>query len=172
MSALLLAGDIGGTSTRLGLFEVAGRKVRAVVRERYGSREHSGLDAIVRAFRQVHGQAIAGACFGVAGPVIGGHVATPNLAWDVDASVMARELHQPQVGLINDLEANAHGIFTLENSDFAVLNAGVAGATGNIAVISAGTGLGEAGMYWDGAQHHPFAGEGGGVVPQLALLSP
>ena len=74
---------------------------------------------------------------------------------------MARELHQPQVGLINDLEANAHGIFTLEDSDFAVLNAGVAGATGNIAVISAGTGLGEAGMYWDGAQHHPFAGEGG-----------
>jgi glucokinase len=88
-------------------------------------------------------------------------VATPNLAWDVDASVIARELDQPQVGLLNDLEANAHGIFTLEDKDFAVLNAGAAGATGNIAVISAGTGLGEAGMYWDGAQHHPFAGEGG-----------
>ena len=132
-----------------------------MVRERYGSREHPGLDAIVRAFRQVHGQAIVGACFGVAGPVVGGHVATPNLAWDVDASVIARELDQPQVGLINDLEANAHGIFTLEDKDFAVLNAGAAGATGNIAVISAGTGLGEAGMYWDGAQHHPFAGEGG-----------
>lgn len=161
MSSLLLAGDIGGTSTRLGLFEVVGGKVRAVVRERYGSREHPGLDAIVRAFRLVHGQAIVGACFGVAGPVVGGHVATPNLAWDVDASVIARDLDQPQVGLINDLEANAHGIFTLEHNDVAVLNAGAAGATGNIAVISAGTGLGEAGMYWDGAQHHPFAGEGG-----------
>jgi glucokinase len=161
MSSLLLAGDIGGTSTRLGLFEVVGGKVRPVVRERYGSREHPGLGAIVRAFRQVHGQAIVGACIGVAGPVVGRHVATPNLAWDVDASVIARELDQPQVGLINDLEANAHGIFTLEDKDFALLNAGVAGATGNIAVISAGTGLGEAGMYWDGAQHHPFAGEGG-----------
>lgn len=161
MSSLLLAGDIGGTSTRLGLFEVVGGKVRAVVRERYESREQPGLDAIVRAFRQAHGQAIVGACFGVAGPVIGGHVATPNLAWDVDASVIARTLDQPQVGLINDLEANAHGIFTLEEKDLAVLNAGTAGATGNIAVISAGTGLGEAGMYWDGAQHHPFAGEGG-----------
>jgi glucokinase len=161
MSSLLLAGDIGGTSTRLGLFEVVTGKPRVVVRERYASREHAGLDAIVRAFRLVHGQAIVGACFGVAGPVVGGHVATPNLAWDVDASVIARELDQPQVGLLNDLEANAHGIFTLENKDFAVLNAGAAGATGNIAVISAGTGLGEAGMYWDGAQHHPFAGEGG-----------
>jgi glucokinase len=161
MSSLLLAGDIGGTSTRLGLFEVVGGKPRAVVREQYRSREHPGLDAIVRAFRQVHGQPIAGACFGVAGPVVGRHVATPNLAWNVDASVIARELDQPQVGLINDLEANAHGIFTLEDKDFAVLNAGAAGATGNIAVISAGTGLGEAGMYWDGAQHHPFAGEGG-----------
>jgi glucokinase len=161
MSGLLLAGDIGGTSTRLGLFEVVGGRPRVVVRERYGSSEHPGLDAIVRLFRQAHGQAIVGACFGVAGPVVGGqHVATPNLAWDVDATVIARELDQPQVGLINDLEANAHGIFTLEDKDFAVLNAGAVGA-GNIAVISAGTGLGEAGMYWDGAQHHPFAGEGG-----------
>jgi glucokinase len=162
MSSLLLAGDIGGTSTRLGLFEVVGGKPRVVVREQYGSPEHPGLDAIVRLFRQAHGQAIVGACFGVAGPVVGGqHVATPNLAWDVDASVIARELDQPQVGLINDLEANAHGIFTLEEKDLAVLNAGAVGVTGNIAVISAGTGLGEAGMYWDGAQHHPFAGEGG-----------
>ena len=162
MSSLLLSGDIGGTSTRLGLFEVVDGKPRVVVRERYASPEHPGLDAIVRLFRQAHGQAIVGACFGVAGPVVGGqHVATPNLMWDVDASVIARTLDQPQVGLINDLEANAHGIFTLEDNDFAVLNAGAAGATGNIAVISAGTGLGEAGMYWDGAQHHPFAGEGG-----------
>ena len=66
MSGLLLAGDIGGTSTRLGLFEVEEGKVRVVTRERYRSREHPGLDAIVRAFRQAHGQAIVGACFGVA----------------------------------------------------------------------------------------------------------
>jgi glucokinase len=161
MRDLLLAGDIGGTSTRLGLFEVAGGKVRVLVRERYGTREHPGLDAIVREFRRRHGQAIVGACFGVAGPVVGGHVMPLNLAWAVDAGVLARVLDQPRVLLINDLVANAHGIFTLDDKDLAVLNAGAAGATGNIAVISAGTGLGEAGMYWDGAQHHPFAGEGG-----------
>ena len=71
----------------------------SVVRERYGSREHPGLDAIVRAFRQAHGQAIVGACFGVAGPVVGGHVATPNLAWDVDASVMARDARSAAGGV-------------------------------------------------------------------------
>ena len=60
----------------------------------------------------------------MAGPVVGGHVATPNLEWDVDASVIARELDEPTVGLMIDLEANAHGIFTLDDSDFAVLSAG------------------------------------------------
>ncbi len=158
---MLLAGDIGGTSTRIGLFDVVAGKVEPVVTETYVSREHPGLDAIARTFRGVHGQALAGACFGVAGPVIDGHVETPNLAWDVDAARLARTLALPQVGVINDLEANAHGIFTLEAADFVVLNAGAPGATGNIAVISAGTGLGEAGMYWDGARHHPFATEGG-----------
>ena len=86
---------------------------------------------------------------------------TPNLAWDVDGASLARTLSLPQVGLINDLEANAHGVFTLEAADFVELHAGATSPTGNIAVISAGTGLGEAGMYWDGARHHPFATEGG-----------
>ena len=99
-------------------------KVEPVVTETYVSREHPGLDAIARTFRSVHGQALAGACFGVAGPVIDGHVETPNLAWDVDAAGLARTLALPQVGVINDLEANAHGIFTLEPADFVVLNQG------------------------------------------------
>jgi glucokinase len=88
-------------------------------------------------------------------------VETPNLAWDVDGARLAHTLGMPHVGLINDLEANAHGIFTLEPADFVELNSGAPKPTGNIAVISAGTGLGEAGMYWDGAHHHPFATEGG-----------
>jgi glucokinase len=157
----LLAGDIGGTSTRIALFEASAGRITLLVGERYASREASGLDAIVRRFRTAHGTPIAQACFGVAGPVVSGRVEAPNLAWDVDSRALARELGLPRVSLINDLEANAHGIFELAPADFVVLNAGAPGAAGNIAVISAGTGLGEAGMYWDGRHHHPFACEGG-----------
>lgn len=161
MSGLVLAGDIGGTSTRLGLFEIVGGRPRAVVKERYVSREHPGLDAIVRLFRGAHAESIVGACLGVPGPVMNGRVDAPNLPWDVEAGALARAIGQPSVALINDLEANAHGVFTLSPDDFVVLNAGAADSVGNIAVISAGTGLGEAGMYWDGLRHHPFATEGG-----------
>jgi len=161
VTARLLAGDIGGTSTRVGLFDVVKGRIVPVAVEKYVSHDHPGLDAIVQVFRGQHGEPIQGACFGVAGPVIAHHVETPNLAWDVDGSTLARALALPEVGLINDLEANAHGVFTLGAADFVELNAGATSPTGNIAVISAGTGLGEAGMYWDGARHHPFATEGG-----------
>ncbi len=161
VTSLVLAGDIGGTSTRIGLFEVAAGRLAAVAKEHYVSRDHSGLDAIVRAFRAAHADPIVGACFGVPGPVMNGRVDAPNLAWGVDERELARTIGLPSVGLINDLEANAHGIFTLSPADFVVLNEGAPDAVGNIAVISAGTGLGEAGMYWDGVQHHPFATEGG-----------
>jgi glucokinase len=157
----VLAGDIGGTSTRLALFEAAGDRIELLVSERFASREATGLAPLVGRFRSAHGDPIATACFGVAGPVVGGRVETSNLAWDVDAAVLARELGLPGVALINDLEANAHGIFALTPADFVVLNAGAADAAGNVAVISAGTGLGEAAMYWDGQQQHPFASEGG-----------
>src|SRR5262245_2938319 len=121
MTALVLAGDIGGTSTRLGLFEVVGGRLTPIVREHYVSREHSGLDAMVRTFRGMHGSPIVGACFGVPGPVTDGRVEAPNLAWGVDGAVVARVVGLPAVGLINDLEANAHGIFTLSPEDFVVL---------------------------------------------------
>jgi glucokinase len=160
-SRVFLAGDIGGTSTRLGLFEVAGGKPVPRVVERYGSREHAGLGAIVRVFRAAHPEPIAAACFGVAGPILGGHVETPNLPWVVDSAPLAQEIGLERVHLINDLEANAHGIFALGPDDVEVLNPGAAGAPGNGAVISAGTGLGEAGLYWDGRYHQPFACEGG-----------
>src|SRR5262249_828722 len=78
-SAAFLAGDIGGTSTRLGLFEVADGALRPLVVEHYSSRQYPGLAEIVRIFRTAHPAPIADACFGVAGPVIGGHVETPNL---------------------------------------------------------------------------------------------
>jgi glucokinase len=158
---VFLAGDIGGTSTRLGLFEVTGGRLVLVTAERYASREHAGLAPIARRFLDAHGRAVERACFGVAGPVIGRRVQAPNLAWEVDADALARELGLGRVDVINDLEANSHGIFTLTPRDWVVLNEGEPGARGNMGIVSAGTGLGEAGMYWDGRHHHPFACEGG-----------
>jgi glucokinase len=98
---------------------------------------------------------------GVAGPVREGRCEATNLPWVIDSQKIAQQLNLPRVGLINDLEANAYGIGELETKDFEVLNQGTQDAQGNRAVISAGTGLGEAGLFWDGREYRPFASEGG-----------
>jgi glucokinase len=119
---------------------------------------------MLEAFLAEHTAEIEGACFGVAGPVRDGECAeTTNLAWPVSGPSVARLLGLPRVGLLNDLEANAWGIAALQPDDFGVLNRGDPAARGNAAVISAGTGLGEAGLCWDGQAHRPFATEGGHV---------
>lgn len=154
-----LAGDIGGTHTRLALFAPGVSEPSAL--EIYSSREHDGLEAMVRAFLAAHPAKVGRACFGVAGPVRSGRVKTTNLAWPVDAASLAAMLGLDQVGLVNDLVANAYGIAELGPDDVATLNEGDPAAGGNAAVVSAGTGLGEAGLFWDGARHHVFASEGG-----------
>ena len=158
---MILAGDVGGTSTRLAFFTVEGGRLNLVLEKDYPSRRHKSLDEIVGEFVSHHRLAIEHACFGIAGPVQHGRVETPNLAWVVDQETIARELRIEYAWLINDLLANTYGILALEEKDFAVLSAGSPDATGNAAVISAGTGLGEAGAYWDGKRYHPFACEGG-----------
>jgi glucokinase len=158
---MILAGDVGGTTTRLGWFAVdGGRPVPRVV-EKYPSRAHAGLVEIVRQFVRDHPLPVEGAAFGIAGPVRAGRVETPNLPWVVLGADVARALGVATVDLLNDLEANTHGIAVLAPEDVHALNPGTAGAAGNLAVIAAGTGLGEAGAYWDGRRHHPFACEGG-----------
>jgi glucokinase len=162
---MILAGDIGGTSTRLALFDVAGGKLQPLVQQKYSSREHAGLDEIVLAFVAAQKNAITRpiqfAGFGIAGPVRNGKVQASNLPWLVDAAKLAAEVKIPRVHLLNDLEANAHGIAELGSNDFVTLNAGQDDHSGNAAIISAGTGLGEAGIYFDGKELHPFACEGG-----------
>jgi len=158
---MILAGDIGGTSTRLGFFAVESGRLNLVIEQTYPSREHKSLEEILSAFISAHKLAADCAAFGIAGPVRRRRVETSNLSWVVDAESLERELNLKPVGLINDLEANAYGISTLAPEDFEVLNTGARDASGNAAVISAGTGLGEAGIYWDGARYHPFACEGG-----------
>ena len=159
---MILAGDIGATKTNLALFN--GNGGEPVRLETFRSGEHDGLEPMLEAFLTKSGDRVEAACFGVAGPLRTGNcVDTTNLAWPVDGAGLAALLGLEQVELLNDLEANAWGIAALGPSDFAVLNEGDPAARGNAAVISAGTGLGEAGLYWDGERHHPFATEGGHV---------
>ena len=158
---MILAGDIGGTHARIATFTVEGGRVKLVSEQIYPSHEHHNLESALRAFLTTHNVAATTACFGVAGPVRQGIALLPNLGWAVDASSLAHEIGIERAGLINDLEANAYGIAALDASDLSVINPGAADAIGNAAVISAGTGLGEAGLYWDGKILRPFACEGG-----------
>lgn len=158
---LVLAGDIGGTSTRLAYFDSERGMGTPLAEERFPSREAGSLEEIVLRFSGEHGLAAEQVCFGIAGPVRHGRVRTPNLPWSVDAAVLARTLGIGEVLLINDLEANAYGIDLLGPADLAVLNKGIAEPAGTIAVVSAGTGLGEVVAYWDGTAHRPLPSEGG-----------
>ena len=158
---MILAGDIGGTNARLAFFKTQNGNLTLAAQGVFPSREHRGLDEIVAKFVESQGTHPDVACFGVAGPVRNGRVETSNLPWTVEASRLANELHLPSAMLINDLEANAWGIACLKEEDLIVLNRVKGTPVGNQAVISAGTGLGEAGLYWDGKGYDIFASEGG-----------
>jgi glucokinase len=158
---MILAGEIGATRTRLAAFDTEGNKLQLVVEKTYMSQEHGGLAEIITAFIKTEGIPVHSACFGVAGPVTAGRSKISNLPWTIDRRELASQLKLDSVGLINDLEAYAYGIDALESKDFITLSEGAEDAEGNRAVISARTGLGVAGMYWDGFRHHPFACEGG-----------
>ncbi|HSP19445.1 MAG TPA: glucokinase, partial [Myxococcaceae bacterium] len=158
---MIVAGDIGGTNARLATFEVqAGRLLltREVV---YPSGSAPDLETIVRRFVEEVRPSAAAAALGVAGPVKDGRTETPNLPWVVDARRLADILGVPRDTLLNDLKANAYGLRHLGPTDLAILQPGAKDAVGNQAILSAGTGLGAAGLFWDGQRHRPFATEGG-----------
>jgi glucokinase len=158
---MILAGDVGGTKTILAFFEVQADRLVSVAETTYPSREHKSLDELVVGFLSGIKLQPTCACFGVAGPVRDGRAQTTNLPWEVETERLARELAIRDVAVINDLEATAYGISALDRADFAELHPGVPNGHGNQAVIAAGTGLGEAGLYWNGNHHLPFSCEGG-----------
>jgi glucokinase len=160
---VILAGDVGGTNTRLALAQAGPAGVRLRVEKIFPSREWASLEAALDEFLRSHPADLAGASIGIAGPVRDGRCEATNLPWVVDAKSLAKRLRLKRVGLMNDLVANAHGIAALRGKDFVTLNKGARNASGNRALISAGTGLGEAGLLWDGAAWRPFASEGGHV---------
>ena len=158
---MILTGEIGATRTRLAAFETEGNRLQSVVEKIYMSQEHGGLAEILAQFIRSEGIPVHSACFGVAGPVRSGRSKISNLPWTIDSRELTKQLKLSSVGLLNDLEAYAYGIDPLESKDFIALSEGSEDAEGNRAVISARTGLGVAGLYWDGFRHHPFACEGG-----------
>jgi glucokinase len=158
---MILAGEIGATRARLAAFQTEGNKLQCAVEKIYQSQEHRGLSEIISTFVRTEGIPVHSACFGVAGPVRSGRSKISNLEWTIDSGELASQLKLPSVGLLNDLEAYAYGVDALESKDFVTLSDAAEDAEGNRAVISARTGLGVAGLFWDGFRHHPFACEGG-----------
>lgn len=177
----ILAGDIGGTKTVIALFEATERGELSAVREAsYASGKYPDLESVLREFFSEAGEASrtpSAACFGVAGAVREGAVEVTNLPWRLSEEGLGRSTGAGRVKLLNDLQAMAHGMLFLREDDLAILNPGTPPfGRGNIAVIAAGTGLGQAMLYWDGERHHPVgteAGHGGFSAQtdqQIALL--
>ena len=158
---LVLAGDIGGTKTNLALFSVKGEKLHSESLRTFPSKRYSGLVPVLQEFLAADHNKIDSACFGIAGPVVDGKVKTPNLPWMIDTAELRHALKLDSVSLLNDLEAGAYGIFTLDNDEFCTHNEGIMRQSGSKALIAAGTGLGQAIMYDDGRHFHPLASEGG-----------
>ena len=157
----ILAGDIGGTKTNLALFQ-DGQDLSSPNEERsFPSAEFAGLDAVITEFLGSRDPNITSACFGIAGPVIDGVCRTPNLPWVVSETGLKEKLRLEPVRLINDLEATAYGITSLKSNQLITLNEGDPSEHGNIALIAAGTGLGQAAMVWDGVHYDVVASEGG-----------
>ncbi len=167
---MILAGDIGGTKTVLALLKTGEDGLKTIVSEQtFASSEFDSFDDILTLFLPPDA-AIDSACFGVAGPVVDQRCFATNLRWTLDGERLKAGLGTPRVHLMNDLEAMAIGMLHLNDEDFIQLNPHAEPQSGNIAVIAAGTGLGEAILYWDGRHHHPIATEGGhcSFAPQNA----
>ncbi|OGW66740.1 MAG: glucokinase [Nitrospirae bacterium RIFCSPLOWO2_02_FULL_62_14] len=178
---MILAGDIGGTKTSLALFDWKTERVEPVREQTFASADYKSLEEIVEEFLlppapPEHDSDDAGetapepekppridaACFGIAGPVIENASKTTNLPWVVDGAALSKQFAIPHVRLLNDLEATGYGLLVLKPDETEVLNAGTPPRTkGAMALIAAGTGLGEAILFWDGSRYHPTPSEGG-----------
>src|SRR5208283_838613 len=156
---MILAGDVGGTKVRLALFDFADGDLKHAREQSFAAKQYAGLEEIVKEF--VVAENVTAACFGVPGPVRDGRLRLTNLPWTLDSRELARDLDIDYVFLINDLQANGFGIAELKSDQIYTLSEGDAQQVGNRGLISAGTGLGEAFLVWDGRNYVPYPSEGG-----------
>ncbi|MFQ5520016.1 MAG: glucokinase, partial [Candidatus Methylomirabilia bacterium] len=158
---MILAGDVGGTKTAVALIDEAAPGFGSVREATLPSREFDSLEAVIRRFLADRpSPKITAACFGVAGAVVDGRCVTTNLPWEVDEQHLAEAIPAPRVKLLNDLEAAGYGVLTLPSQDLLPLQAGQV-RNGHMALVAAGTGLGEAILVWNNEQHAVMATEGG-----------
>jgi len=168
---MILAGDIGGTKCNLALFVENGDPLRLAVQQRYATSDFGSLEQLIDKFLfECNAEAglqplgkISAAGFGVAGAVVDGRLVANNIPWELTVTELANELDLglDQLALINDLVATAYGLPHLAREDFLFLNAGTPQPNGTQALIAAGTGLGQAMIFWDGRQHRASPSEGG-----------
>jgi glucokinase len=158
---IVLAGDVGGTNARMALVEVNGQGARIVKESRYKSHDYPGLSPIVRHFCEESGSRPDRACIAIACPLVDDDCTAPNLPWKVNARSLAADIEIPRTALINDFVAVGHGIPLLTASDLATLQAGEPAPNGTIALIGAGTGLGQGFLVWEGDRYRVLPSEGG-----------
>jgi glucokinase len=166
---VIMAGDIGGTKCNLAGYEIEGNSRRKIVQQRYESREFPTFDEVIAKFlldsraqlKDTRAQSIEAAGFGVAGPVIDGRVHATNLPWIVDSAALSAQLGTKHVVLLNDLEATGYSLALLAPSEVSILNRGTPAPQATRALLAAGTGLGEAILFWDGGRHMVASTEGG-----------
>ena len=156
---MILAGDVGGTKVDLALYDFIGGKLKHIREKQYPAKEYSGLEQIVKDF--IVAEKVTAACFGVPGPVREGRLRLTNLPWTLDSKELAVDLKIDYVFLINDLQANGYGIAELGADQIFTLSEGDTSQIGNRALISAGTGLGEAFMIWGGRDFVPIRPKAG-----------
>ena len=168
---MILAGDIGGTKCNLAAFEEHGGVLEVIFQNRFATQDFSSFEQLVETFLTqsipardaIAAQRITAAGFGVAGTVVEGHLHAINLPWELKPAALARalNLNLQEIVFMNDVAATASGLEQLPPEDFLVLNEGIRRADANKALIAAGTGLGEAVLFWDGQRHLVSPSEGG-----------
>ncbi len=161
-NAIVLAADIGGTKINLALCSLKNNQPEILSTAKFHSKDYTSIDIVIKQFLADNSSLKPNSiCIGAAGPVKDNKVTFTNLSWAVDGAEIAKQTGIKNVAIINDLEATAYGIACLDESDFYTIQKGDKTTKGNIAIIAPGTGLGEAGMYFDGKSYRPFATEGG-----------
>jgi glucokinase len=156
---MILAGDVGGTKTLLALYQQQGTEWQCFKKQQYASADFANFTDVLAVF--LAGEKVTNVCIGVAGPVVDGDCRTTNLPWFLQRAEIAQKTGASGVLLLNDLAAMSWGVLNLPETDFVELNSSAKIKQGNLAVLAAGTGLGEAIVAWDGQKHHVISTEGG-----------